>query len=209
MAGRRGMGALAFQFISAEAAEAWVHAYYSAYLNQLDKLADYATNPNIAVVSGFMCAANDEEAHRQAEGWTFFQFALRFYNSHGPVEPGSISLWDEYQAWTKTPEGQKTKLSGLIGSPETLRRKLRKFEQSNVDQVILLNQAGKTTHEDICSSLELFARDVMPEFHEREPEHQAWKQAVLSGELELEPIDTKSHTPVSLQTPTDKSKVTA
>jgi len=209
MAGRRGMGALAFQFISAEAAEAWVHAYYSAYLNELDKLADYATNPNIAVVSGFMCAETDEEAHRQAEGWTFFQFALRFYNSHGPVEPGSISLWDEYQVWCKSPEGQKTKLTGLIGSPETLRRKLRKFEQSNVDQVILLNQAGKTTHEDICSSLELFAREVMPEFHEREPEHQAWKQAVLSRELELEPIDTQPHTPVSLQTPTEKSKVKA
>jgi hypothetical protein len=49
----------------------------------------------------------------------------------------------------------------------------------------------------------------MPEFHEREPEHQAWKQAVLSRELELEEIDTKPHTPVSLQTPTSKSRVGA
>ena len=35
--------------------------------------------------------------------------------------------------------------------------------------MILLNQAGKTTHEHICESLELFAREVMPEFSEREP----------------------------------------
>jgi len=28
---------------------------------------------------------------------------------------------------------------GLIGSPETLRRKLRRFLTSNIDQVILLN----------------------------------------------------------------------
>ncbi len=70
------MGALGFQFVSAEAAEAWVHAYYNAYTKHLEKLCDYATNPNIAVVSGFMVADTDEEAQRRAEGWTFFQFAL-------------------------------------------------------------------------------------------------------------------------------------
>ena len=31
----------------------------------------------------------------------------------------------------------------------------------------------------------------MPEFHEREPEHQAWKAAVLAGDLELEELDTE------------------
>jgi alkanesulfonate monooxygenase SsuD/methylene tetrahydromethanopterin reductase-like flavin-dependent oxidoreductase (luciferase family) len=204
MAGRRGIGALAFQFISAEAADAWVRAYYNSYLHQLDKLADYQTNPNIAVVSGFMCADTDEEAERRAEGWTFFQFALRFYNTHGPVEPGSISLWDEYQKWRDTPEGQKQRTSGLIGSPDTLRRKLRKFEASNVDQVILLNQAGKTTHEDICSSLELFGKEVMPEFQGRDGEHQQWKQAVLAGEIEIGPVATEEHNHRSLQTPTKK-----
>ena len=60
MAGMRGMGALGFQFISAEAAHAWVHAYYNAYTQRLEKLCDYATNPNIAVVSPFMCAPTDE-----------------------------------------------------------------------------------------------------------------------------------------------------
>jgi alkanesulfonate monooxygenase SsuD/methylene tetrahydromethanopterin reductase-like flavin-dependent oxidoreductase (luciferase family) len=202
MAGRRGMGALGFQFVSAEAAEAWVNAYYNAYVNDLDKLCDYLTNPNIAVVSGFMCCESDEEAERKADGWTFFQFALRFYNSHGPVEPGSISLWDEYQKWRDTPEGQKQRRTGLIGSPDTIRNKLRKFEQSNVDQVILLNQAGKNEHRDICDSLELFAREVMPEFHGREPEHQEWKRAVLEKELELSEIDTDGFNYRSLQAQT-------
>ncbi len=78
----------------------------------------------------------------------------------------------------------------MIGSPETLREKLRKFESSNIDQVILLNQAGNNTHEDICESLEMFAGEVMPEFHEREPAHQEWKTKVLAGEIELDEIDT-------------------
>ena len=55
-AGRWGMGALGFQFVSPEAARAWVHRYYTELTQHLDKLADYPVNPNIAMVSGFMCA---------------------------------------------------------------------------------------------------------------------------------------------------------
>jgi alkanesulfonate monooxygenase SsuD/methylene tetrahydromethanopterin reductase-like flavin-dependent oxidoreductase (luciferase family) len=202
MAGRRGMGALGFQFVSAEAARAWVNAYYNSYTKRLDLLADYVTNPNIAVVCGFMCAETDEEAQRRAEGWTFFQFALVFYNTHGPVEPGTVDLWQEFLAYKETPKGQAAKLGGLIGSPQTIIERLRKFEESHVDQVILLNQAGKNTHDDICSSLERFANEVMPEFHEREPEHQQWKAEVLAGNIELEELDTEPFNIRSNQTPT-------
>ncbi|MBI5948630.1 MAG: LLM class flavin-dependent oxidoreductase [Chloroflexi bacterium] len=206
MAGRRGIGALGFQFVSAEAATAWVNAYYNSYTKRLEKLAEYEANPSIAVVSGFMCAPTDEEARKKAEGWTFFQFSLMFYNSHGPVVPGTVNLWEEYLQWRDTPAGQKaaSNTSGLIGSPATIRARLKQFEASNVDQVILLNQAGKNTHEDICSSLELFAREVMPEFHDREPEHQAWKRAVLAGEIQLEDIDTARYNAPSNQTPSSK-----
>jgi alkanesulfonate monooxygenase SsuD/methylene tetrahydromethanopterin reductase-like flavin-dependent oxidoreductase (luciferase family) len=206
MAGTRGMGALGFQFVSAEAAVAWVHAYYNAYTKHLDKLCDYATNPNIAVVSGFMVADTDEEAQRRAEGWTFFQFALVFYNTHGPVEPGTVNLWAEYEEWKKSPKGQIAAGGGLIGSVDTVRRRLRAFEDSNVDQVILLNQAGKNSHADICESLELFAAEIMPEFHDREPEHQEWKRKVLAREIDLEEIDTQPYNFATNQTPSSKLK---
>jgi alkanesulfonate monooxygenase SsuD/methylene tetrahydromethanopterin reductase-like flavin-dependent oxidoreductase (luciferase family) len=193
MCGRRGMGALGFQFVSAEAAEAWVNAYYNAYLHELEPLCEYATNPNIAVVSQFMCAPTDEEARAKADGASFFQFALAYYGTHPPGVPGEVRLWDEYLAHRETPAGQKARHSGLIGSPATIRERLRRFEASNVDQVILLNQAGNNSHEDICSSLELFAAEVMPEFHEREHEHQEWKAAVLAGEIQLDEIDTSPY----------------
>jgi alkanesulfonate monooxygenase SsuD/methylene tetrahydromethanopterin reductase-like flavin-dependent oxidoreductase (luciferase family) len=185
MAGQRGLGALGFQFVSAEAAHKWVGVYYNAFTRKLEKLCDYQTNPNIALVTPLMCAPTDEEAIKRSEGWTFFQFSLRFYNTHGPVVPGTVNLWEEYEAWRKTPEGQKLYTSGLIGSPDTVRRRLQKFEESNIDQVILLLQAGKNRHEDICASLELFASDVMPEFHGREAEHQDWKRRVLAGDIQL------------------------
>jgi hypothetical protein len=37
----------------------------------------------------------------------------------------------------------------------------------------------------------LFAKEVLPEFHGYEAEHQKWKQAVLSGEIQLEEVDTE------------------
>ena len=59
--------------------------------------------------------------------------------------------------------------------------------------MILLNQAGKNSHENICESLELFAKEVLPEFR-NDPEHDAWKQGVMSGSIELEEIDAAAFT---------------
>ena len=84
--------------------------------------------------------------------------------------------------------------SRAVEQLERLQRLVAALSQAtNVDQVILLNQAGRTTHEDICASLELFAREVMPEFHAREPEHQRWKADVLAGRIRLEERDTAAH----------------
>ena len=172
-----------------------MHAYYNAFTRQQEKLADYQTNPNIALVSYFMRAETDEEARRRADGATFFQFALRYYGSSSGrkrPDPYTVNMWDEYNKWKREdPEAAVRAISGgLIGSPETLRRRLRRFETSNIDQVILLNQAGKNSHAHICESLELFAKEVMPEFHANEPAHQAWKRGVLAGKIELGRIDT-------------------
>ena len=194
--GEWGMGALGFQFVSADAAHAWVHAYYNAFVKRQKKLADYQANPNIALVSFFMCAKTDEEARERADGDTFFQFSLKYYGASSGRQrppPGTVNMWDEYNKWKReNPQAQEAALrGGLIGSPETIARKLRRFRTSHIDQVILLNQAGKNSHEHICDSLELFAKEVMPEFRE-DPEHEAWKAGVMSGAIQLEEIDTEA-----------------
>ena len=193
------VGALGFQFVSPEAAKAWVNRYYNSFVKHPEPLADYQTNPNIAMVCGIMCAETDELAFERAHGWTFFIFALQYYSKHGYSDPGKLNMWEKYCEWRETPKAQEALFTGLIGSPETIRQKLLEFEGTGVDQVILLNQAGRTTHENIVSSLELFGREVMPEFQAREPEHQAWKSRVLSGEIELEELDTSQHTKYLVQ----------
>ncbi len=201
-AAHRGMGALCFKFVDLASARAWVNAYYNTFLHEQEKLCDYQANPNIAVVGGFMCADTDEEAQRRSDGWTFFQFALATYAKEGPFDPGANDFWAKYQEWKKTPAGRQRSDSELIGSPATIRQRLRELQAANVDQVILLNQAGKNTHEDICSSLELFAREVMPEFHDDEVNHQEWKRGVLAGEVVLEEIDTEPFNTAARARPT-------
>lgn len=206
-AGMRGMGALGFQFLNADTAHTWVKAYYDSLLNRLDRLGSYSVNPNIALVSMFMCAPTDEEARQKAEGATFFQWCLRYYRTlliDGADKGGPSNLWDMYLHWKEENLDAISAMQsfGLIGSPETLRRKLRKFEQSHIDQVILLNQAGHNTHEDICNSLELFAKEVMPEFHANIPGHEAWKARVLArdvalDELGVEPCDDQARDPAA------------
>ena len=82
---------------------------------------------------------------------------------------------------------------GRVSTPATIRKKLHQFQEAHVDQGILLNQAGKTSHEDICGSLKMFAEEVMPEFHALEADHAQWKDDVLSGRLVLEDLGTQAY----------------
>jgi hypothetical protein len=71
-----------------------------------------------------------------------------------------------------------------IGTPEQLRTHLRHFEESGVDQTVFIQQGGRNRHADICEALELFARDVMPEFRQREIAREQRKQEELAPYIE-------------------------
>ena len=67
-----------------------------------------------------------------------------------------------------------------IGTPEQIREYLRRYEECGVDQVIFCSQAGKNRHEHIMESLELFGKEVLPEFAEREPKRERDKEKRLA-----------------------------
>jgi hypothetical protein len=71
-----------------------------------------------------------------------------------------------------------------IGTPKQLRAHLKSFEDAGVDQVAFIQQGGKIRHDHICQSLELFAREVLPEFDEREEARARRKQQELTPFLE-------------------------
>jgi hypothetical protein len=72
---------------------------------------------------------------------------------------------------------------------------LEEYSHSSAPEVFLGAASQRTKRmrlgHGICESLELFAREVMPEFHASVPAHEEWKAAVLAGDIELEEIDTE------------------
>src|SRR5205085_1471132 len=89
-------------------------------------------------------------------------------------------------------------LRGAIGTPEQIRDYLRRYEECGVDQVIFCSQAGNNRHEDIMESLELFGREVLPEFAERADAAEATKagrlESVVAAALGRKP--TSDHPPL-------------
>ena len=69
----------------------------------------------------------------------------------------------------------------FMGSPAYIRENIRAYEAAHVDVLLFLSQCGDRRHEDIMESLELFAREVMPEFKERHGRHQKWREQQLDG----------------------------
>ena len=81
-------------------------------------------------------------------------------------------------------EGQLEALRCGVGTPDQLRERFRRFEDVGIDSMMFVAQGGETRHEDICASLELFAKEVMPEFLERDEKFRADKAQRLAPVIE-------------------------
>jgi hypothetical protein len=151
-----------------------------------------------------MCAPTEEQAVEQGlAGANFFGYSLAHYYVFGEHRPGVTDVWQEYQerrdamgysvdAASIEQERLGAKIAaegfdglrGAVGTPAQIREFLRRYEEAGVDQVIFVSQAGNNRHEHIMESLELFGREVLPEFQEREEAGAAAKAAALEPVIE-------------------------
>jgi alkanesulfonate monooxygenase SsuD/methylene tetrahydromethanopterin reductase-like flavin-dependent oxidoreductase (luciferase family) len=166
LAARNGIGALTFAFIDPAEARQWVDDYYRILKEECVPIG-HAINPNICMVTGFSVHEDAEEARRRGEdGFRFFGYALQHHYVFGEHRPGITDIWAAFeQARPNLPPAGANR---GIGTPAQLREHLRGFEAAGVDQVAFIQQGGRNRHDHICESLELFAREVMPEFKARE-----------------------------------------
>jgi len=186
-----GLGALAFSFVNPDEARVWSEIYYSIIKSEQCIPLGHSVNAEIAMVSGFSVHRDRAEAIRRGhEGFEFFGYALNALVAHDTV-PGRTNLWGEYLArrGDRTEEivalaaGTGDHSSG-IGTPEDMHKHLRGFQDAGIDQVIFLQQAGRSTHAHICQSLELFAAEVMPEFKAEAAGRAQRKAAALAPYVE-------------------------
>jgi alkanesulfonate monooxygenase SsuD/methylene tetrahydromethanopterin reductase-like flavin-dependent oxidoreductase (luciferase family) len=182
-AARLGLGALTFSFIGPEQARQWVHDYYAVFEQECVPLG-YAVNPQFAIACPFLCGRDEERVTQiGAENYGFFIYGLGHYSFFGEHEPGKTDIWDEFKNHPKDFAPPEGRTQDCVGTPERLRQQLREFEEVGIDQVVCLSQAGKITHETLCASIELFTREVMPEFKDRDQgcaPQQAERRARLS-----------------------------
>ena len=185
LAAQSGMGALTFAFIDPQEAKQWVDEYYETFKRECVPIG-HAVNPNVAMVAGFSCHPDAEEARRRGiDGFRFFQFALGHFYAFGRHRPGRTNIWDKYVA-VRDELGTEILGSGTgcIGSPDQLRAALRLFVDAGVDQTVFIQQGGRNRHEHICESLQCFASEVMPEFKRAEVEREEKKRVELAPYVE-------------------------
>ncbi len=201
LAARKGLGALAFSFAEPEDAKQWVDAYYSTIASEECVPAGFNVNANIAVTLPLMCHGDEETAiDRGIDGAHFFGYSLAHYYVFGQHRPAATNVYAEFEQHRKdfgfarelikaegedlpmkVMEGALGSMRGAVGTPKQIADLVRRYEEAGVDQVIFVSQAGRNRHDHICESLELFAREVMPEFAEAADEVEARKSEKLAG----------------------------
>jgi hypothetical protein len=182
LAARLGLGALTFAFVDTAEARKWVEDYYRILETECVPIG-HTVNANIAMVTGFSCHPDAEEARRRGEdGFRFFGYGLGHHYIFGVHKPGRTDIWRRFEE--ARPHLPPAGAQRGIGTPAQLREHLAGFEEAGVDQVIFIQQGGRNRHEHICESLELFAREVLPGFQERREAREARKRERLAAAVE-------------------------
>ena len=178
-AARQGLGVLGFDFSGAEETGRRREEYYRIIREECDPIGD-AVNAQYAIVSGFMCCPRDDEAiAKGVPGMQFFGYALSHYYAGGNNHnPGNTDIMRNFNAATSLAPNNEA--GGCIGSPKTIRDRLLAYEEAGLDQIIFVAQAGATKHDDIMSSLRLFANELLPEFKQRDAERQRRREDLLA-----------------------------
>ncbi|MGH9234708.1 MAG: LLM class flavin-dependent oxidoreductase [Acidimicrobiales bacterium] len=204
LAATKGIGALTFSFVEPDEARMWVDDYYDTIASEACVPAGFAVNPNLAVVLPMMCHQDEQTAiDRGLDGGHFFGYSLGHWYVFGEHTLGRTSVYEQFEKnrdlfgfrrQTAAQTGQVLgaqlfergigSLRGAVGTPDQLRDLARAYEEVGVDQIIFVSQAGNNRHEHICESMELFAREVMPEFAERADEREKAKLERLAPAME-------------------------
>ena len=205
LAAKLGIGALTFAFVSPDESRQWVRDYYSTLENECEPVG-YAINPQIAMACPFLCDRNEKLVRDMThEHHGFFMYGLGHYAFFGQHEPGKTNLWESYKnqpvkVKIDDPLASASNVQNCVGTPEQIRATLRGFEDSGVDQVLFLSQAGKIPHQLLMSSIDLFGREVLPAIKERD--HQRAKEKALLVEGLSEKAMKRKTKPTPAQAPT-------
>lgn len=184
-AAQMGVGVLAHGFFDTAEAKRVVDNYYETFKRECVPIG-HAVNPNVAMLNPFFCHEDEDEALRigmAAQG--FLTYAVRHYYTFGRHRPGITNI-AERSASVRDQMGGDLPIRGshAIGTPRQIGDRMRAFRDVGVDQTVFLHQAGTMSHGDISRSMDLFAREVLPEFKDTAQQLKQQKAMELAPYIE-------------------------
>lgn len=207
IAAQLGLGALAFTFLDPYEASQWAQIYYDIIKSDQCVPIAHTVNARIAMVSGLSVHDDRAEAVRRGHHCNnFFKFALQATILKDSV-PGYTDLWRDYMEQQQGDAGMHKAAAaaaaagddyvGDSGTPDDIRRRMRIFRDAGIDDLLFTIQGGNRSHEDVCSTLDIFARDVMPEFEAEAAALRAEREAELAPFIRAALRRKKHMTPLS------------
>ena len=164
-----GIGALAFGLgLPGDLGEA-VRVYKAGVKNPT-RQAGLFVNDNIGAAGMMFCAETDEKARSMggaAQLWYAANAAALFMPWVAQEVPGyeyyhqlakDRSQFEEAALKQRLDDGLS-----LVGTPDKVLEGVRKYEALGIDQLLCIVQVGRVAHEDICDSLRLFGKEVIPQ----------------------------------------------
>jgi alkanesulfonate monooxygenase SsuD/methylene tetrahydromethanopterin reductase-like flavin-dependent oxidoreductase (luciferase family) len=200
LAARLGIGAMGVGFETPEDTAERVSRYWEL-IRACRQPIGAALNPGLIAGGNMFCAKTDEEAVKKGlAGAQYFGFVFGWM--HGHATYGRDNVYREFRKRTDAedsaqareaatdlePEDESARVlyrmgrrGMFMGSPTFIRENIRQYEAAHLDILTLFSQCGDRRHEDIMASLELFAKEVMPEFKDRHHLQQQWREQQLDG----------------------------
>ncbi|MGV0739712.1 LLM class flavin-dependent oxidoreductase [Mycobacterium syngnathidarum] len=180
LAGRWGIGALNFASANVEVMAKRMKAYMDAFAEAVPLTP--TVNVKFAVpVGDMMCASTTELARKRlghSEGFLGSGIA-HYYSPDSMHMPAKTRVWPKHVAAREAmAKSNVTQSASLAGDPKFLREAMLQWESLGIDEAWFI--LPPVEHEYIMESLDMFGRQVLPEFIERDEKLTAQREKELA-----------------------------
>ena len=212
LAARFGMGSLGFGFETPEELGDRAAEYYRIVREECFPIGHAINPGLAVLTTFMVARTDEEALARSANGPAFFSHSLGYYYNpltgakHQPGEANiyrnflksdarddTVSLRTGFVGENDIRDGEPTdevqralyraaRSGTAVGTADRVRKTLKTYEDQHLDVMILVAQCGDRKHEHIMEAIEIFGKEVLPEFNERhETEHRRWRNEQLAG----------------------------
>ena len=173
LAGKLGIGAIAFNFEPIFNLKGRIDAYKEAIAECTEPLGQFK-NDNVMMTNAVICLADRKRARevalRAGRGYLYSMVCL--YHDTMP-HPDGVAVWPEEPFQLPNEEMLDSLIKAgwlLCGDPDEVAEQVERYQSVGCDQLVFGLPSDSVEHEEVLEMLELFGTKVIPEF-DSDPVH--------------------------------------